>query len=520
MYSCFYDRSHVCWHVYGLIYRSERNYNEAIKAYKQALRIDTQNIQILKDLALLQIQMRDIQGFSKTQHAILELKPNLKQHWVGFALAKHLLNDYRGAINVIDIFLGTLDPNSNSPDLSRNYETSELALYKNQILAEIPDNFQEALDHLEHVKDLIVDETSRLERKGYYQLMLGHFEQAKSTYEELFQKGLTENYQVHSGYMCAILHMDANVCNMVMSKSKNHHHSYGSRTLASIVQLTEEEKKDLLHEYTSILMEKYPKSIATKRISLTLYSVGDDEWVHAIEEYIQQNIVRGVPSLGEDLSAFYLVPMQNNDSKPVLLKLTTDPSEIKQNKCYQQFCRIANEYISSLSTTSTFCNSTNTIQPPSSLLWVYYLRAILFEHVAEYKSALEFVDKCLEHTPTLVDLYELKARLLHKDGGLDAAVVCIDKGRELDLQDRYINNQTVKYMLQAGQEKEALDRIALFTRHESDPEQNIFDMQVSWYELELAACYERKKEFGKSLKKYGEFYFEFYCVDVILVHSI
>jgi peptide alpha-N-acetyltransferase len=339
-------RSHVCWHVYGLIYRSERNYNEAIKAYKQALRIDTQNIQILKDLALLQIQMRDIQGFSKTQHAILELKPNLKQHWVGFALAKHLLNDYRGAINVIDIFLGTLDPNSNSPDLSRNYETSELALYKNQILAEIPDNFQEALDHLEHVKDLIVDETSRLERKGYYELMLGHFEQAKSTYEELFQKGLTENYQVHSGYMCAILHMDANVCNMVMSKSKNHHNSYGSRTLASIVQLTEEEKKDLLHEYTSILMEKYPKSIATKRISLTLYSVGDDEWVHAIEEYIQQNIVRGVPSLGEDLSAFYLLPVQSNGSTPVLLELTTEPLEIKQNECYQHFCRITNDYMS------------------------------------------------------------------------------------------------------------------------------------------------------------------------------
>ena len=106
-----------------------------------------------------------------------------------------------------------------------------------------------------------------------------------------------------------------------------------------------------------------------------------------------------------------------------------------------------------------------------------------------------------------MDVYELKARLLQKDGDIGAAVLCIDKGRELDLQDRYINNQTVKYMLQAGQEKEALDRMALFTRHESDPEQNIFDMQVSWYELELAACYERKKEFGKSLKKYGTFEF-------------
>lgn len=490
--------------MYGLIYRSERNYNEAIKAYKQALRIDTQNIQILKDLALLQIQMRDLEGFAKTQHTILELKPNLKQHWIGFAIAKHLLNDHRGAVNVIDIFLGTLDPSSNSPDLSRNYETSELALYKNQILAEIPDNFQEALDHLEQVKDLIVDETSRLERKGYYQLMLGYYEEAKLTFEELFHRGLTENYQVHSGYMCAVLNMDESVCKIVMSKRNQCHNGGGSKTLASMVQLTEEQKQILLHTYTCILMVQYPKSVAMKRISLTLYPVGNEKWIHAIEEYMQLNIIRGVPSLGEDLSAFYLVPVQKDDSKPVLLESTSDPTEIRENECHQHFCRIINEYISSLSESSTFHKSSSNVQPPSALLWAWYLRATLFEHVAEYKNALQFADKCLEHTPTLVDVYELKARLLQKDGSLDAAVLCIDKGRELDLQDRYINNQTVKYMLQAGQEKDALDRMALFTRHESDPEQNIFDMQVSWYELELAACYERKKDYGRSLKKYGE----------------
>jgi len=36
-----YDiRSHVCWHVYGLIHRAEANYAEAVKCYKNALRID------------------------------------------------------------------------------------------------------------------------------------------------------------------------------------------------------------------------------------------------------------------------------------------------------------------------------------------------------------------------------------------------------------------------------------------------------------------------------------------------
>ena len=32
--------SHVVWHVYGLYQRSERKYDEAIKAYKRALQCE------------------------------------------------------------------------------------------------------------------------------------------------------------------------------------------------------------------------------------------------------------------------------------------------------------------------------------------------------------------------------------------------------------------------------------------------------------------------------------------------
>lgn len=56
-------RSHVCWHVFGLLQRSDKKYDEAIKAYRNALKWDKDNVQILKDLSLLQIQMRDLEGF-------------------------------------------------------------------------------------------------------------------------------------------------------------------------------------------------------------------------------------------------------------------------------------------------------------------------------------------------------------------------------------------------------------------------------------------------------------------------
>ena len=50
-------RSHICWHVYGLLYRSDNKYADSIKCYLNALRIDSENQNILKDLSWLQIQV-------------------------------------------------------------------------------------------------------------------------------------------------------------------------------------------------------------------------------------------------------------------------------------------------------------------------------------------------------------------------------------------------------------------------------------------------------------------------------
>ena len=56
-------KSHVCWHVYGLLQRSDKKYDEAIKCYRNALKWEPENIQILRDLSLLQVQMRDLEGY-------------------------------------------------------------------------------------------------------------------------------------------------------------------------------------------------------------------------------------------------------------------------------------------------------------------------------------------------------------------------------------------------------------------------------------------------------------------------
>lgn len=473
--------------MYGLLHRSDRNYNEAIKAYKQALRIDSGNLQILRDLSLLQIQMRDLAGFAVTRYTILTLKPNAKINWLSFALAKHLTGELRGAIEVIDAYLHTLT--EGSPEKERGFESSELALYRNTILSEIPDNYEEALEDLSGWEDLVVDRAAWLMARATYQLKLGRHEEARQTFLALFERGSTEDYRVHSGYMCAILLLDRGTCDDAMQLR-------GTNTVATMMKLSDTQKQTLLGAYRGELLTMMPRSPAVQRIPLTL--MDGDEFRSAVDAYCRKALTKGVPSLCSDLSSLIVVE-ENGRYRRV-----DDPVDVKSNPIYTIFVEIVEQYIDSLASGAMFSTADEKEEPPSTLLWVWYLRAGLHELAGEYTEGIEMLNKCLEHTPTAVDVYELKARLLKAAGDIISAVECLDLGRDLDKQDRYINNQTTKYMLQAGMEETALERISLFTRHEGNPEQNLYDMQCSWYELELATCLERKKEWGRSLKKYGE----------------
>lgn len=56
-------RSAVCWHVYGLVHKNNRRYDEAIKCYRNAIKWDKENIQIFRDLSMVQLHLKEIEGF-------------------------------------------------------------------------------------------------------------------------------------------------------------------------------------------------------------------------------------------------------------------------------------------------------------------------------------------------------------------------------------------------------------------------------------------------------------------------
>lgn len=79
-----------------------------------------------------------------------------------------------------------------------------------------------------------------------------------------------------------------------------------------------------------------------------------------------------------------------------------------------------------------------------------YLRsqhlALTFETLPE---ALKLIDEAINHTPTLVELYMVKAHILQRQHQHPDAVKIINEARQLDKADRYMNNICVKYMLRA-----------------------------------------------------------------------
>lgn len=176
-------KSHVCWHVYGLLYRSVKNYEEAIKAYRMALRIEPDSQQILRDLALLQIQMRDYGGYCESRKSILTSRPQIRQNWTTLAVAYHLAGNLESAENVLTRYEETLKPIPPKTDL----EHAEASLYKNTIIAETG-RLQQAYDHLDTFCKDSLDGLAYLELNARYLSQLEMHEDAAVAYGSLLER--------------------------------------------------------------------------------------------------------------------------------------------------------------------------------------------------------------------------------------------------------------------------------------------------------------------------------------------
>lgn len=159
------------------------------------------------------------------------------------------------------------------------------------------------------------------------------------------------------------------------------------------------------------------------------------------------------------------------------------------------------KHLESLKKANTFSDAHEEELDPTVLLWLLLFSAQHFDMKNDFKQALALIDEAIEHTPTLVEAYTVRARILKHQGDFAQAAESYNKGRELDQADRYLNARCSKYLIRAGKIEEAEKMMALFAK-EVDGKLNVHEMQCMWYEIELGAAYKKQGQLAKSLKMY------------------
>ncbi|KAL2332403.1 hypothetical protein Fmac_019984 [Flemingia macrophylla] len=465
-------KSHVCWHVFGLLYRSDREYREAIKCYRNALKIDPDNIEILRDLSLLQAQMRDLTGFVETRQQLLTLKSNHRMNWIGFAVAHHLNSNASKAVEILEAYEGTLE--DDYPPENELCEHGEMLLYKvftltaamavsrifnayctmplriflfDISLLEECKYFEKALEELQKKELKIVDKLAYKEQEVSLLVKLGRLEEGEKLYQALLSMN-PDNYRYYEGLQkCVGLY------------SENGHFS--------------PDDIDRLDALYKTLGQQYKWSSAVKRIPLDFLQ--GDKFREAADSYIRPLLTKGVPSLFSDLSSLYNQPGKADIVEQIILELE-----------------------SSIKTTGQYPGSMEK-DPPSTLMWTLFLLAQHYDRRGQYDIALSKIDEAIDHTPTVIDLYSVKSRILKHAGDLGAAAAFADEARCMDLADRHVNSECIKRMLQADQVTLAEKTAVLFTK-DGDQHNNLHDMQCMWYELASGESYFRQGDLGLALK--------------------
>ncbi|KAK9461177.1 NMDA receptor-regulated protein 1-domain-containing protein [Lipomyces oligophaga] len=436
--------SFICWHVYGLYYRTEKNFEEAAKCYAQALKYDPENSNILRDLSFLQIQMRNIEGYVSSRNSILAHHAETRQNWTMLAVGHHLLKHYERAETILTKYEETVPaPTAADKKAEKTVEkdeNSELLLYKNVIIYESGD-VSRALENLEKISDQVLDKLAVLEYRAKYLFELGRLKESTVAYQKLL------NRNPDSKEYC--------------------------QKLEAAMGISEDvDKRKQLY---ATLAEKYKRVDLFKIMPLSFLK--GEEFALAAKSYLLSCLGRGVPSTFVNLKPLY-----------------DDAEKVKAIET------IVTEFLKTLNRSGDKSLVEN---EPTTYLWTVYYLALHHSKVGNQALALEYIEKALDHTPTLVEAYMVKAKILKRKKELEQAADVIVAGRELDLQDRFINTKAGKYLLRANKNEEAIDTVSLFTKNDGPGKGvgDLHDMQGIWFLQEQGEMYDRIGKVGLALKR-------------------
>lgn len=289
--------SFISWHALGILNRIVKNYNESIKCYSQALRIEGgTNINLVRESAYLYMQLRDWQKVVENRLTLVRMQPHLRMNWVGLAAALHLGGDLEETLRVLENF-----ENIHRDVPKRSYEQSEVYLYHAQVLHEAG-RHKDAIDYLNRkTSEQVLDVKASLLLQGKAKLALGEVQLAEKIFTDLLNRNNEDRQYI-----------------ALWLKTKG-------------VDVQSFDKNDSSHASAAFksLQEHFPTSRAIKRMALTF--VFGDEFHALATSYILVALQKGVPSIFNDVRALYIDETKRDAIEGIVEdareKWTADPNE-------------------------------------------------------------------------------------------------------------------------------------------------------------------------------------------------
>ncbi|XP_049848866.1 uncharacterized protein LOC126316815 isoform X2 [Schistocerca gregaria] len=434
------------------------------KKYQKALKI---NDSILKknpmhgEMAPVQAHIRDYSGYLIMRKKILEHRCDLRNNWFGMAVAAHLCKEYELALSVLTSVHDACFRNEDSlKKWDTSHELSELLLYQAFILLD-SGQYTSVLKFLNSMGDSIVDRVLYREYLAEALIQVGNLEQAKKQYRELLSMN-PENSTYHFQYQKA--HEIDGLSNPNCSLS--------------------DEQRETLGKIYEDLLDEHPKSDMIRLMPI-FYWLEKEKVLQPLLRYMQEKFRKGVPSLWRILQPLY--------SRPEYGEILEDAALLFQR---------------SLQSNGTWPNlddpgaDSGEKAPPEAIIWVYFFLSHHYLEKYDYDQSLSYINRAIEQSPNLIELYLLKAKILKKLTDYSKAAELVEQARLLDLSDRFLNNKSVKYWLRADKVDEAIKRVNLFSKTDTSTYNNVYSMQFMWFEIHLAESYYRQGDLAKALKNF------------------
>ena len=394
------------------------------------------------------------EDFSKFSLDCVTSRSSLSLSWVQYSLSEYFLGNYEKAIFLINSLIKSFE------DTMKKQEYHEVILFKANILYKAK-KYEECIDVLEKELDnkRCVDKITFYEKIINACVKIGNMEKGVK-YCKLALKINPENVSTYLNYF------NLKVKNLNLTKYDD----------LFILEENSEERKKIYEILTKEIEPELTRVKINEKIKLGI--AFGDEFKKLFSNYFLKSIKNNLPSFFNNIKFIYQYPQQKCKIPIIEGIISSNISEMESNKTLSKDILDLNKDNANLNI-------------PSVFIWIYYFASQHYDILGESEKALEYINKAIKSTPSVVEFFMVKAKILKHNLLFEEAAMAMGKAKDLDLSDRYLNAKHAKAVVRKGDVDESANIMMEFVKNPLI-EENMLRYQCLWFKIESGMAYLKK----------------------------